>query len=186
MTAPRTALPIRPLLATLAFAALVLVLAGIAIDALMDVGARRAAVDEAAATLAQLDARRARPGPPGPDGRPTGSPVLGGDTVTVAGAGLMQRVTSAVTEAGGHITSSQVALRDTPYGEGFIAVEAAFDIAPADLQKLLYDLESGLPFLFVGQLSARPLNARGDGGADGAPLRLHVTMTVYGQWRGAP
>ena len=37
---------------------------------------------------------------------PTGSPFLEGPTVTVAGAGLQQRVTSAVTKVGGNVLSS--------------------------------------------------------------------------------
>ncbi|MDQ0503333.1 type II secretion system protein GspM [Xanthobacter agilis] len=172
----------RPLLAGLAYGGLVLLLLFIAADAVRDMTARRGAVDEAAATLAQLQARRGMPG--SGSGGPAGSPFLDGATLTIAGAGLMQRLSSAVADAGGRITSSQVALRDTPYGPDFIAVEASLEIAQADLQKLLYDLESGLPFLFVGQLAARPVAARAPG--DGDPQRLHVTLTVYGQWRGTP
>ena len=41
---------------------------------------------------------------------PTGSPFLEGQTVTVAGAALLQRVATAVTQFGGNVLSSQVEL----------------------------------------------------------------------------
>jgi general secretion pathway protein M len=48
------------------------------------------------------------------------------------------------------------------------------------LQKLLYDLEAGMPFLFVDQLVVQApvtLTTSGDG-------RLHVLIAVSGQWQG--
>lgn len=181
---------LRPLLATLGYGVLVLVLLAIAASALLDITERRAAVDAAAEALAQLQVRKARGGAGAGDGSvPGGSPFLDGPTVTIAGAELMQRLSSAVATADGHITSSRVELQDTPFGADFIAVSASLDIAPDDLQKLLYDLESGQPFLFVGQLTARPAGAERPGHTPEAgddPQRLQVTLTVYGQWRGTP
>lgn len=181
--ANRRALALRPLLASLAYVGLVLLLLLATAEALLDLTDRRAAVDEAGETLAQLQARRTPLGAPG-TGQANGSPFLDGPTVTIAGAGLMQRLSRAVAEAGGQITSSRVELRDTPFGPDFIAVEASLSIAQADLQKLLYDLESGLPFLFVGQLAVHPQGQRA--ASEDAPQRLLVTLTVYGQWRGTP
>jgi general secretion pathway protein M len=50
------------------------------------------------------------------------------------------------------------------------------------LQKLLYDLEAGMPFLFVDQLDVQvpqttALNESGSG-------RIKVVLGVSGQWQG--
>ncbi|WP_454918100.1 type II secretion system protein GspM [Xanthobacter sediminis] len=191
MSAAPAPIGLRPLLATLGYGALVLLLLAIAASAILGLMDRRAAVDEAAATLEQLQGRGPRAGGAAGDGAaPSGSPFLDGPTVTIAGAALMQRLSDAVAHADGHITSSRVELQDTPFGPDFIAVSASLDIAPDDLQKLLYDLESGQPFLFVGQLTARPADAgrrgRAADASEGDPQRLQATLTVYGQWRGTP
>lgn len=178
----RRPMGLRPLLATLGYGVLVLALLAIAANALLDLMARRAAVDEAATTLEQLERRRLGLGRPAGNGTaPSGSPFLEGPSVTIAGAALMQRLSAAVSDADGHITSSRVEVQGTPYGPGFLAVSASLDIAQGHLQKLLYDLESGLPFLFVGQLAVRPAHGSGDDRQG-----LQVALTVYGQWRGAP
>jgi general secretion pathway protein M len=49
------------------------------------------------------------------------------------------------------------------------------------LQELLYDLEAGMPFLFVDQLVVQTPTAE----AGEQPVRLRVLLGVSGQWRGA-
>ena len=61
--------------------------------------------------LAQLEGRK--PSPLAAAGAaatqvPAGSPFLEGQTLTVAGAGLLQRVADAVNKVGGNVLSSQV------------------------------------------------------------------------------
>jgi general secretion pathway protein M len=59
-------------------------------------------------------------------------------------------------------------------------VIANCDIDQPGLQKLLYDIEAGMPFLFVDQLVVQApvtLSTSGDG-------RLHVLIAVSGQWQG--
>jgi general secretion pathway protein M len=49
------------------------------------------------------------------------------------------------------------------------------------LQQLLYDLEAGMPFLFIDQLVVQtPTAASGPGSG-----KLRILLTVSGQWRGA-
>lgn len=184
---------LRPLLAALGYGGLVAGLLAVAVGTLWDLAERRAAVDDAAAMLERLQGGRLRAVGGTADGaRQGGSPVIEGPTVTIAGASLMQRLSDAVTHHGGRITSSHVELQGTPFGADFIAVGASLELGQEELQALLYDLEAGLPFLFVGQLAARPDRSDADlpgtagGQADGAPERLQVTLTVYGQWRGMP
>lgn len=177
----------RPLLAALGYLALVaalLAVAGGAIGELMD---KRAAVAEASDALDRLQGRKPpRAGDPADPW--TGAPVLEGPTVTVAGAVLMQRIAAAVEHAGGRITSSRPELQGTPYGPGFVAVAASLDIGEDALQKLLYDIEAGQPFLFVDQLAIQSdAPAAGARAADGSsqPMALKVSFTAYGQWQGA-
>ncbi|MDI4666028.1 type II secretion system protein M [Xanthobacter autotrophicus] len=170
----------RPLLAMLGYGALVVALLAVAAGAVGELMDKRAAVAEASDALDRLQGRK--PARAGDGAEPwAGSPMLEGPTVTVAGAALMQRVAAAAERAGGRITSSRPELQGATYGAGAVAVAASLDIGEDDLQKLLYDLEAGQPFLFVDQLVVQ---GRGQGSAQ--PGMLNVTLTVYGQWRGAP
>jgi len=112
---------------------------------------------------------------------PAGSPFLEGATVTVAAAALLQRVTAAVTKFGGNVLSSQVDLQGSQAKAGFLTIIASCDIDQPSLQKLLYDLEAGQPFLFLEQLSVQApasFTSAGEG-------RLRVLLSVSGQWQGA-
>jgi general secretion pathway protein M len=56
---------------------------------------------------------------------------------------------------------------------------ASCEIEQPQLQQLLYDLEAGMPFLFVDQLVVQtPLAESGNG-------KLRILLGVSGQWRGA-
>jgi general secretion pathway protein M len=106
--------------------------------------------------------------------------LLEGPTVTVAGASLLQRVTDAVTKAGGNILSSQVELQGVQSKAGYIGVIASCELDQPSLQKLLYDLEVGFPFLFVEQLVAQaPVASAHQEG------RMRILLSVSGQWQGA-
>jgi general secretion pathway protein M len=61
-------------------------------------------------------------------------------------------------------------------------VTANFEVEPASLQRLLYDIEAGMPFLFVDQIDVQA--PTGSTGAPSAAGKLRVLMTVSGQWRG--
>ena len=138
-------------------------------SSLIDVLSQRADVAASAAMLEQLEGR----GPGAAGGQapgiagPSGSPFLEGATVTVAGAALLQHVTAAVTRLGGNVLSSQVDLQGTQSKSGFLTVIASCDIDQPGLQQLLYDVESGMPFLFVDQLA----------GADPRELRRIAVTT---------
>lgn len=111
----------------------------------------------------------------------TGSPVLEGPTVTVAGATLLQRVAGAVTRFGGNILSSQVDLQGAQSKDGFVKVSVDCELDQPSLQQLLYDLEAGMPFLFVDQLVAQAPETT-TGALRG---KMRVSILVSGQWQGA-
>ena len=103
--------------------------------------------------LDQLQGRRAK-GPELASGR-SGTPFLEGPTVTVAGAALLQRVATAVGNVGGTVQSSQVDVLGTQAKDGFVGLVVSCEMEQPALQKLLYDIEVGMPFLFVEQLVAQ-------------------------------
>ncbi|MGJ4892896.1 type II secretion system protein GspM [Bradyrhizobium sp. HKCCYLRH3099] len=109
-----------------------------------------------------------------------GSVFVEGRTVTIAGAALVQRLTEAIAKAGGNVLSTQVDLPAARTNANVISVVASCELEQPGLQQLLYDIEAGLPFLFVDQLHVQqPLAAAASEGA-----RLRVQLTVSGQWRG--
>jgi general secretion pathway protein M len=106
---------------------------------------------------------------------PSGSPFLEGQTVTQAGAALLQRVANAVSQVSGSVLSTQVDLLGPQSKDGYVSVLANCEVQQPALQRLLYDIEAGMPFLFIDQLSVEVPNT------DGGPLR--VTLAVSGQWQ---
>jgi general secretion pathway protein M len=152
-------------------------------SSLTEVLSQRADVAASAAMLEQLEGR----GPTAARGQvagvagPSGSPLLEGATVTVAGAALLQHVTAAVTRFGGNVLSSQVDLQGTRSKSGFLTVIVSCDIDQPSLQQLLYDVESGMPFLFVDQLVVQiPASL-----AESRDGKLRILFAVSGQWQGA-
>jgi general secretion pathway protein M len=170
-----------PAVPTTVYVALVVVLGIVAWMATSDLIDQRQAVTQAEELLAQLDRGRQSAAPNSEAGAPQGSPFLEGPTVTVAGAALLQRVAGAVTKAGGNILSSQVDVREAQQKAGLVSMVASLELGQPDLQKLLYDLESGMPYLFVDQLTVQAPDTvtRSEGG------RLRVVLGVSGQWQGA-
>lgn len=144
---------------------------------------RREAVSAASDLLAQLEGRRPRSGAAEPEAigpAPVGSPFLEGDTITVAGAALLQRVAGAVTRVGGNVLSSQVELQGPQAAEDYVNLVASCEVEQSALQQLLYDLESGMPFLFIEQLVVQ--TPQGAATPDGG--RMRVLLSVAGQWQG--
>jgi general secretion pathway protein M len=172
-----------PVVAAAAYAGLVLILLFMVASSIADVLGRRAEVASSTTMLEQLEGRSpaAVRGPAGNATMPSGSAFLEGATVTIAGATLLQRVAAAVTKFGGTVLSSQVELQNTQAKSGLLSMIASCEIDQPELQPLLYELEAGMPFLFVDQLVVQSPNTS-SGSADG---RLRILLGVSGQWRGA-
>jgi general secretion pathway protein M len=172
-----------PMLAAAVYVGLVVMLLFTVVTSLLDITGQRAEVAATSAMLEQLEGHRAvaAGGAPGDITMPSGSAYLEGATVTVAGATLLQRVAGAVVKLGGSVLSTQLDLQGSPSKTGFLSMIASCEIDQPQLQQLLYDLEAGMPFLFVDQLVVQtPLTASGSGGG-----KLRILLTVSGQWRGA-
>jgi general secretion pathway protein M len=152
------------------------------VGCLTDILDKRAKVAASAVMLEQFEGRPpvAIRGQGAGVAAPSGSPFLEGATVTVAGAALLQRVSAAVIKLGGNVLSSQVELQGSQSKTGFLTIIASCDISQPGLQQLLYDLEAGMPFLWVDQLVVQApasFTASGEG-------KLRILLTVSGQWEG--
>jgi general secretion pathway protein M len=172
-----------PVVATASYLGLAILLLSVAVSSLSDIVGRRGEVAALAALLEQLEGRSSAKAASGAAGAPTGSAYLEGATVTVAGATLLQRVSGAVIKFGGNVLSTQLEVPSTPTKAGFISMVASCEIEQARLQQVLYDLEAGMPFLFIDQLVVQPAGDEINKGTD--PGKLRVLLGVSGQWRGS-
>jgi general secretion pathway protein M len=179
----RKALVSSPLPAAAAYAALVFALLFTALTSIADIFGQRAEVASSAAMLDQLEGRKpaVAQGQPAAASMPQGSAFLEGATVTVAGAVLIQRVAGAVTKFGGNVLSTQVELKGTQSKAGFLSVLTSCEIEQAGLQQMLYDLEAGMPFLFIDQLVVQAPSTP----SDSKNGKLRILLTVSGQWQEA-
>jgi general secretion pathway protein M len=106
---------------------------------------------------------------------------LEGPTVTVAGATRLQRVEAAVGNVGGTVQSSQVDVSGIEAKDGLVGLVVSCEMEQPALQKLLYDIEAGMPFLFVDQLDVQvPQTTATNESASG---RIRVVLGVCGQWK---
>jgi general secretion pathway protein M len=169
-----------PIAAAAAYVALISLFLFVAIGTTLDILERRGAVGAASEILDRLEAR-------GPDRAPAarakvsipaGSPFLEGASASLAGAALLQRVAAATRRVGGNTLSSQVDLQGPKSKTGFITATSSFEIDPVQLQPLLYDIEAGMPFLFIDELVVQAPAATTQGG------KLRVLLGVSGQRQG--
>jgi general secretion pathway protein M len=166
----------------------VAVVAGLGVTAWTTVAEIQQRQDEVADTAATLSELEGRTRPARRPGRPrdvesamAGSPLLEGTTMTVGGANLLQRVATAITKLGGAIQYTQVDLEGPQSKDGFVSVTVNCEVAQPSLQQLLYDLEAGMPFLFIDQLVTQGPAVPGTT-PEG---KLRILISVSGQWQAA-
>jgi general secretion pathway protein M len=148
-------------------------------SAVAAVNEQRASVSAAETMLAELEGRSAfsRTDESAPlKDAPPGSPFLQGHSLNVAGAVLLQRIGTAVHRVGGSVLSSQVDLNNPRAKSGWVALVVSCDVEQASLQPLLYDIEAGMPFLFIDQLAVQTPTT----GVNGS--RMRILLSVSGQW----
>jgi general secretion pathway protein M len=168
----------------LGYAALIIGLAVITWLALASLAGDYANYTAAADLLDRLEGRKPSAGPSGFGSGVSGSPFLEGRTVEVAGAALQQRVVAAVRDAGGTVQSSQVDLQGSSQAkQGYVSLSANCEVGKGALQQLLYDLESGMPFLFIDQLVVQLPQSGGGAGVETEAARMRVQIDVSGQWQ---
>ncbi|KWV43976.1 general secretion pathway protein GspM [Bradyrhizobium macuxiense] len=171
-----------PLFATVLYLAVLAGLVTMSLVALANIFDHKRALARTSDLLNQLRDRKT-PGTAVLLAEHPGTPFLEGPTVTVAGAALLQRVAMAVGNVGGTIQSSQVDVLGTQVKDGFVGLVVSCEMEQPALQKLLYDLEVGMPFLFVDQLDVQvpQMTAIGEGAAG----KIRVVLGVSAQWNGS-
>jgi general secretion pathway protein M len=172
-----------PLIAVALYLVVIGGLVAIAATAVSDIVDHRRALAQTSEFLDQLQGRKARGAGSSPlAAEHPGTPFLEGPTVTVAGATLLQRVAGAIGNVGGTVQSSQVDVTGAQAKDGFVGLLVSCEMEQPALQKLLYDLEVGMPFLFVDQLDVQvpQTTAANEAGAG----RIRVVLGVSGQWQG--
>ena len=177
----RTLTGSRPIAVTLYLAVTggLLLMAGLSIA---DVFAHRQALAQTSDLLDQLRGRKgAAKNAAAALAEHPGTPFLEGPTVTVAGANLLQRVAAAVSNVGGSVQSSQVDVSGAQTKDGFVGLVVSCELEQPALQKVLYDLEAGMPFLFIDQLDVQVPQTTALG--DAATGRVRVILGVSGQWQ---
>jgi general secretion pathway protein M len=165
--------------AALAYFAVLLALGFVTWGAIDDILAAQSAVASSTDILRGLEGWvGSRPGSAAEFSPASGSPFLEGSTVTVAGAALLQRVAAGVTQYGGSVLSSEVELQSPQSKPGFVSVVVSCELDQPALQQILYDLEAGMPFIFVDQLVVQaPIAA-----ASGRAGKLRILLGISSQW----
>jgi general secretion pathway protein M len=169
-----------PSVSTLLYVAVVLAFLLTTLVALLDLLQQYRAVNASAEIAARLGARSAFSSAP-PDeaaiSPPRGSPFLEGQTETMASAALLQRTVAAISNVGGSVVSSEVDQQGKPSKDGYLRVIATCELEQGALQQLLYDIEAGMPHLFVDQLVVQAATPASKGG------RMQVLLGISGLWR---
>ena len=75
--------------------------------------------------------------------------------------------------------SSEIVQRGTQSKDGYVTALANCELDQESLQKVLYEIEAGLPYLFIDQLQIQTPLEVGQGG------RLRLLLGVTGFWTGA-
>jgi hypothetical protein len=104
---------------------------------------------------------------------------LPGETSAIAGAALQRIVGNAVDAAGGRIIESELAQAPADEADR-VDIRVSFDAETLSLQRILFQLETGLPVLILRTLDVQSVDP-GENGENNNP-QLRVTMLVGGYW----
>ena len=101
-------------------------------------------------------------------------------TETIAASSLQQYILNKLETQGESVHSIQTeSSRDGPEGLQRLNAQLTFESSINSLQQLLFELETGTPFLFVDGLSMQPSHAQ----SGGRPWdRLRVSLAVSAYW----
>src|SRR5690606_27799322 len=106
--------------------------------------------------LAELKRRIAAQGPgsPGAGRTPAAGATISASTETIAASELQKRILVLLESAGGAVQSVQAEPVKDAAAEGLrkLVAQLVFDSTIAELQRLLFDLETGAPLMFVDVL----------------------------------
>ncbi len=107
------------------------------------------------------------------------------NTAALASADLQTQIKTAVSEAGGELTSTQVIPERNEQGFTRVAVKVRMNGSTKVLRQTLHSFESATPLLFVENLNIRPIRMPRNPAAKNPqiPDRLSVDFDVVGYMR---
>jgi general secretion pathway protein M len=123
----------------------------------------------------------------------TSTPTQDADAAMVAAAsetmaaGVLQRyLLDRLERTGGVVQSVQTEPAREAVASGLqrLSAQLAFQASTSSLQCLLFDLEGGLPFVFVDSLMVQPATTTEAAGQAADKLRVSLTVTSF--WKGVP
>jgi hypothetical protein len=134
------------------------------------------ALETLKARLAALDAG-SRNGEAG-----AASVFLAGETEALAGAALQRLAANTIETAGGRLEESEVSRPEGAEGEpGSVTLRVSFDADIVGLQRVIFELETGAPILFVQGLTVESKDVGAGGEGNENPL-LSVVLVLRGYW----
>ena len=106
--------------------------------------------------------------------------VLTAESTVLAAAALQERVKAIVEQSGGRLTSTQVppAVAEGAYNK--VTVKVRMSVATPALQSVLYELESGVPYLVVDNVAVLARRARRRRDKQPQPQTLDVRFDLSG------
>ena len=115
---------------------------------------------------------------------PARAAVIAAPTETVAASELQKAVLALLEHAGGVVHTIQAEATSDVTGEGLrrLNTQITFDGSMDALQKVLFDLETAIPFVFVDSVLVQPTATAAPGAKVGETLR--VTLVASSYWKG--
>jgi general secretion pathway protein M len=142
-------------------------------------------LSERQSALERLQARVRPQGEAGPQGKAATAPAqafLAAATPGLAAAELEAYVARLADRNAALVSfGTQAAAREE--AAGVVRIEASLDISLSALQGLLYQLESGTPYVFVDSMTVRSPVVAAEGRGNEA---LRVTLGLHALWRRRP
>ena len=112
--------------------------------------------------------------------------VIAAPTDTLAASDLQKKVLEFLEKAGGSVHSIQAEITHEVAEDGLRRLNAqiTFDSSAQTLQKVLFSLETAVPFIFVDSLNVQPMPASASSTNVGA--RIRVTLVASSYWKSLP
>jgi general secretion pathway protein M len=185
MSTTQASLSRQAILSLTAFVALVLGVAVWSVAYLVEMGDLQAEYDVKSQSLDALKRQTVPKLPGGNISRsPTRAEVIAAPTETIAASELQKAVLALLERAGGVVHIIQAEATSDVTGEGLrrLNTQITFDGSMDALQKVLFDLETAIPFIFVESVLVQPTATAAPGAKIGETLR--VTLVASSYWKG--
>jgi hypothetical protein len=109
--------------------------------------------------------------------------VISAPTETVAASELQKNILTSLEETGGSVRSIQAEATADAIGDGLrrLNAQTTFDSSMDSLQKILFELETALPFIFINSIVVQPAPTSAPGAKPWETLR--VTLVASSYWK---